>query len=151
MADHLAGEPTDRKHAQPSREGLCSESLPAKPRESQSVFASLCMSPMKCLHRDSVPACEDVPSRMNKTALKTHERLTERDRARHLDFNYTSTIIMNLFTSRTERNQRKQVFEIFWGEGALLRQIHNSVLFWINKILFSKSLTPHNALAFNTH
>lgn len=81
IGDHLAGEPTekptDRKHTQPSLEGLRSESLPAKPRESQSIFAFLSVSPMMCLHRDSMPACEDVPSCMNKTALKTHERLTE--------------------------------------------------------------------------
>lgn len=80
IADHLAGEPTekptDRKHTQPSLDWFCSESLPTKPRASQSVFAFLSMSPMMCLHLDSVPACEDVPSCMNKTALKTRERLT---------------------------------------------------------------------------
>lgn len=80
IADHLAGEPTekptDRKHTQPSLDWFCSESLPTKPRASQSVFAFLPMSPMMCLHLDSMPACEDVPSCMNKTALKTRERLT---------------------------------------------------------------------------
>lgn len=80
IADHLAGEPTekptDRKHTQPSLDWFCSESLPTKPRASQSVFAFLPVSPMMCLHLDSMAACEDVPSCMNKTALKTRERLT---------------------------------------------------------------------------
>lgn len=80
IADHLAGEPTekprDRKHTQPSLDWFCSESLPTKPRAPQSVFAFLSMSPMMWLHLDSMPACEDVPSCMNKKALKTRERLT---------------------------------------------------------------------------
>lgn len=59
---------TDRKHTEPSLEGLCSESLPAKPKASQSVLPLLFMSPMLRLHLDSMPACDDVPSYMDKTA-----------------------------------------------------------------------------------
>lgn len=43
---------TDRKHAEPSLEGLCSESLPAKPKASQSVLPLLFMSPMLRQHLD---------------------------------------------------------------------------------------------------
>lgn len=39
---------------------------------------------------------------------------------------------MNVFTSRVERNQRKQVFRIFWG---LLVQMRESVLDQQNPVL----------------
>lgn len=58
---------TDKKHTEPSLQGFCSESLPAKPKASQSVLTLLFMCPQLRLHLDFMPACDDVPLCMDKT------------------------------------------------------------------------------------
>lgn len=116
MADHLvAGKLTERKSGRGRQIGniqspplkSCAQKVcqpsPEQPRASQSILPLLFMSPMPRLHLDSIPACDEVPSYMDKTA---HDfRKTARG-ARRFHFNYISTPCMILLESQNETDKQ---------------------------------------------